>query len=512
MKLLIVGTGCFAPEDICGQYGITATYTVPAAHSAQDVIRAEQPEFCIIGEQYILSDPQLFDLFPALKISVAVYGTASDLELIRHAMQTGVVDYLPSSPTVQDITELLPRLIARRQHMEYTSLIAARLEYGTPILREYFWNTVLSGKFSSLPAQLKQTASKCGVTVPARILPLSIRWRDHGVGLHNVEAAIISHLQSSFGSIFQVIDTLSMTPFHMLALFSCTDVERAFEQGKNCCQIFLSRCNDAGLELLCVLDDISNIQQLPERVARLNCFAQAQIYLDGRLLTGTAQSVSAAPPMAPIASHYLTLLNGRLYKAAREELRAFFQAPEALRTLDKTFLANFSYQLLEGLKNVSVVRKNHLNILSEIPQNVQNTASNSVADFLVLFDIIIMRLDEYHHGLNVRKNLAKELETYILDHLSDGLTREVVSKAFFLSADHLDRVFKSSRGVSITAFINQQRMLLAAQLLQNPRLLISDIAIQTGFGSLSHFSVWFKHCTGYTPTQYRQFINIESKI
>ena len=61
-------------------------------------------------------------------------------------------------------------------------------------------------------------------------------------------------------------------------------------------------------------------------------------------------------------------------------------------------------------------------------------------------------------------------------------------------------------GEKINEFINELRINDAIEKLKNTDNKILDIALDTGFDSLSTFNRAFKHFTGTTPREYREKI------
>lgn len=71
------------------------------------------------------------------------------------------------------------------------------------------------------------------------------------------------------------------------------------------------------------------------------------------------------------------------------------------------------------------------------------------------------------------------------------------------SPDHFTRVFVEVMGVTPTAFIVQQRIARAAQLLRETAMSVSQVADALGYSDVYFFSRQFKQKTGMSPTGYR---------
>ena len=78
----------------------------------------------------------------------------------------------------------------------------------------------------------------------------------------------------------------------------------------------------------------------------------------------------------------------------------------------------------------------------------------------------------------------------------------------FLNENYLGKLFQKETGRRFTAYMYEQRMLLAKRLLSNdPDMLISQIAQKTGYcDNAQYFSIAFKKFTGFTPSEFRKNI------
>lgn len=104
------------------------------------------------------------------------------------------------------------------------------------------------------------------------------------------------------------------------------------------------------------------------------------------------------------------------------------------------------------------------------------------------------------------KNIDKlvEVTNYIDSHRSDDLTVEQLADLAGFSKFHFERLFKAYMGVSCYQYITKRRVLMAQELLGDTDLSVMDIALQSGFFSLSTFNRVFKDINKCSPTEYRK--------
>lgn len=103
-----------------------------------------------------------------------------------------------------------------------------------------------------------------------------------------------------------------------------------------------------------------------------------------------------------------------------------------------------------------------------------------------------------------KEEIAGQIHQYLLDHLSERITIENLSKFFHINSTSLKQQFKDLYGMSIAAHMHEHRMEKSAQLLTNSKKEISEIARDVGFTSQSRFTASFKVFYRCTPTEYRR--------
>ncbi|HBI95321.1 MAG TPA: AraC family transcriptional regulator, partial [Ruminococcaceae bacterium] len=80
---------------------------------------------------------------------------------------------------------------------------------------------------------------------------------------------------------------------------------------------------------------------------------------------------------------------------------------------------------------------------------------------------------------------------------------EDAAEACGCSQSHFMRWFKKMTGQGFTAYLNDHRLNLAAELLRITDATVLDIAGRVGFDNLSYFNRLFKRRYGMTPREYR---------
>lgn len=97
----------------------------------------------------------------------------------------------------------------------------------------------------------------------------------------------------------------------------------------------------------------------------------------------------------------------------------------------------------------------------------------------------------------------EECKSYIAANIFRKLSVGDVAKELSLSPIYLERIFKESEGITISRYIQKEKIGRAKNLLVYSDRSILEISGYLGFNSQSHFGKVFREETGMTPKQYR---------
>ncbi len=97
----------------------------------------------------------------------------------------------------------------------------------------------------------------------------------------------------------------------------------------------------------------------------------------------------------------------------------------------------------------------------------------------------------------------KKALRYIDAHLSDELRLEDVAAHVYLSPYYFSKLFKKYQGIGFNAWVNQQRMASAREMLCHSDWSIASIARNLGFSQTSYFCKVFRQTYQLTPQAFR---------
>ena len=94
-------------------------------------------------------------------------------------------------------------------------------------------------------------------------------------------------------------------------------------------------------------------------------------------------------------------------------------------------------------------------------------------------------------------------KTYIFARLHEKISVRDMAEAIGLNANYLSELFHSCEGITVTRYIQREKIRMAKNLLVYSRYTYGEIAAYLGYSSQSHLGRQFKRETGMTMHQYR---------
>jgi transcriptional regulator GlxA family with amidase domain len=133
----------------------------------------------------------------------------------------------------------------------------------------------------------------------------------------------------------------------------------------------------------------------------------------------------------------------------------------------------------------------------------------SVKGYLLALLFEIARLQEdkkdTRHLLNSKDTSQIEPAlTYVQEHYAESIKIQELAEQCSLSETHFRRIFEKKLQISPVDYINQIRIHKACLLLRDTYSSIEEIAMKTGFISMSTFNRNFRKLLGTSPKQWRK--------
>jgi AraC-like DNA-binding protein len=97
---------------------------------------------------------------------------------------------------------------------------------------------------------------------------------------------------------------------------------------------------------------------------------------------------------------------------------------------------------------------------------------------------------------------VEQVMLLLTQNLAEPPSLEELGKKIGCSHFYLSRIFSSHTGQTITQYLRQLRLEKAAELLKSREYNVTEVAIEVGYNSLSHFSAAFQETFGCCPGLY----------
>jgi AraC-like DNA-binding protein len=98
---------------------------------------------------------------------------------------------------------------------------------------------------------------------------------------------------------------------------------------------------------------------------------------------------------------------------------------------------------------------------------------------------------------------AEQMASFVAQHYAEPITMDTIGRAVGLHPNYAMNVFRRAFGTTLGEYVTEHRLSHAQRLLVTTQDLILNIALASGFGSLSRFNEAFRRAFHCTPREYR---------
>lgn len=138
----------------------------------------------------------------------------------------------------------------------------------------------------------------------------------------------------------------------------------------------------------------------------------------------------------------------------------------------------------------------HNTVLLEIRSRVHRLASEKLQD---------LGVSEDRRGLQGKGwRQVERIAHYLAENFKEPLTISEISEGVGLQPSYMMHLFRDRCGVSVLDYLTSFRLAHAQHLLATTDATVLDVALDSGFGSLSRFYAVFKRSSGTSPAKYRK--------
>ncbi len=95
---------------------------------------------------------------------------------------------------------------------------------------------------------------------------------------------------------------------------------------------------------------------------------------------------------------------------------------------------------------------------------------------------------------------ARQARAFVLDHIDENLSIDIVAKNTGMSVSTLQRIFKATFGCTVMEFVRIRKLELARLALLDNGISVGEAAFQAGYSNTANFSTAFQREFGYPPS------------
>lgn len=254
---------------------------------------------------------------------------------------------------------------------------------------------------------------------------------------------------------------------------------------------------------------------------------------------------AAGELVMPIENNYTVTVAGQTYELGEGDV--FFIPPGELHKLisrpnGKRLIFMFDISLISTMKDFSamtpilsqpiLISKDHygeihafsVDLMNRIIDEYQNPSAplrqSMIYSYLLQFFVQVGRLHIRTEMLFPDVRTTKQMEyfdkmntvvSYINNNYTEDITLEKMASMAGFSKFHFTRLFKQFTDTSFYSYLNQRRVKAAESLLLIPNASITDVALQSGFSSISTFNRVFRATKDCTPSEYKAYYQHQGK-
>ena len=318
-------------------------------------------------------------------------------------------------------------------------------------------------------------------------------------------------LQGRIEQPIQGLDNFNDVVTQSFCPMSCTSIDKDVKpdlfRGKLDCsplnRIQIAKINSTALDVQRSTKDIAKISGDAYFLVKFQLYGQGIVRQMGREARLNPGDFVLCSSSEPYNLHFPSDYQQAVLSIPQSLLREMFQVPDDYLGLKMNREVPI-HGILSQFVNSLVQRMDLLE-----PATVQRLEAN-------IMDLLITSLEveggsNRPASLNAADKHLQHIKQFISLHLKDGrLSPDFIAQAEGISKRYLHKLFMDE-SVSISRYIQLRRLEECKRILSNPmmqHLSATEIALDCGFGDISHFHRCFKGQYKITPRQFRiQAIN-----
>lgn len=112
------------------------------------------------------------------------------------------------------------------------------------------------------------------------------------------------------------------------------------------------------------------------------------------------------------------------------------------------------------------------------------------------------------HTSHLHREQVQAVKELLAARFTEPLSLTQIATAVYTSPYHLSRIFRQQTGFTIHSYLNQLRLRAALDQVAESGTNLTDVGLQLGYTSHSHFTLAFRRAFGAAPSDFRQTASV----
>lgn len=178
-------------------------------------------------------------------------------------------------------------------------------------------------------------------------------------------------------------------------------------------------------------------------------------------------------------------------------------------------LSHIKKLLEESKRGIHFPNPQNEDIIQCVKQMPESNGTMRIINLLHLLDLMAKfpykrYLGSPHFCQSVSFSMDSRMEkilAFLMNHYKEDIDLNEIASLVAMNTSSFSRYFKEKSGKTFTEYILDLRIGYACKLLVENKMDISQICLECGFNTITHFNKIFKRNKGVTPSEYkRQFL------
>ncbi|MBB3110111.1 two-component system response regulator YesN [Paenibacillus phyllosphaerae] len=452
----------------------------------------------------------------------------SDFSYARQAIHLGSFDYMLKPVDYEEMEETLAKVLDKIQkdrelegaeagYKRYVQL----WESQRPVMLERFWQELVTQSVPSTHEAIRSHMQARGVHYPvnAMFLPVLVHVQQRHKTLSPREEKLMEYaLRNAVEEklLHQVrhaaVVSLPQTD-QLLAIIPLSPEQLACrpEQAHTDCEFLIPQCRQFFYsDLCCYIGEPVAITSVARQVQHLQRLDRNNVTRTNAVLLLSderEQATAAELPPLPVKDWAEWMKQGEKERLIADAKRYMGSCREQAIPIDARTLHRLYQDFMQLLffvlhfKGFQAHDVFATNLLTDQPPKVLKSLHAMEEWMLYVIDVAMNRM----HAEEGSMSVVDKVKRYVEEKIGElELGRDEIASVVYLNPDYLTRLFKKETGMSLSDYIQQQRIAYAKRLLRTTSRQVSDIATMAGYSNLSYFSTLFKKSVQLTPAEYRK--------